>query len=289
MLDTPHDFDFETVDTCRASDVLYQLAGRGLGVDHLSSAKDRMAFNAMLRERGRPLARKIGLPWIETPPDVHDVVSGKTPFGDLYFCDMLASLGPIEGPVLDFGCSSGRVIRNLKVAFPAIDAWGCDPRARSIEFIAPLVPSVNWFVSSTVPPIMSGKLPLFDLVFAISVWSHFSEERALEWFAEMARIIRPGGRLVFSTHGLRSIRHLTTHPKGPMPAAHGERIVARLKAGQFHYQRYPAGSEFDEHWGMAFMPRDWCAARLSGHWTVERFAPGLAMMNQDVYVLRRSR
>ena len=44
-----------------------------------------------------------------------------------------------------------------------------------------------------------------DLVYAISIWSHFDADAGLRWFDEMHRLLRPGGLLVVTTHGLSSL------------------------------------------------------------------------------------
>jgi SAM-dependent methyltransferase len=280
---------FTPNESCGVSNVLYQRAlSRGVrlgALTELRSGKDRMAFINLLRTQGKPLCDNIGIPYIETN-GVHDVTSGAAPFGDFFFCDMLAGIHVFSPGtrVLDFGCSSGRVIRNLKAALPHIDAFGCDPRSSSIDFIAPLVPDVTFFTSNQAPPIADRDLS-FDVVFAISVWSHFSEERAIDWFTEMARILVPGGRLIFSTHGMRSVHHFSTVKKS-MPHNKAQERLDALRRGEFHFQRY-SDTDLDSHWGMAFIPREWPAQNLSDSWVVEAFFPGLAMANQDVYVLAR--
>lgn len=277
--------------TCDVSDLFYQRArDTGLQIpktDNLNSIVDRNKFSTMLVAGGEQLCQKLGIPYVETTKEVHDVTSGGMPSGDLYFCDLLKNLYPFEdgARVLDFGCSTGRVIRNLKAAFPKISAYGCDPRSSSIEFIEPLVPDVNWFRNNETPPLSDQSLR-FDMVFAISVWSHFSEERALEWFNEMARIIETGGKLIFSTHGERSVYHFLNVKKN----MHGKMAAQRMefmKEGKFHFLRYGVGSDLDEHWGVAFMPKSWPAQNLSDDWAVSGFYPGLAMANQDVFVLER--
>lgn len=44
---------------------------------------------------------------------------------------------------------------------------------------------------------------LFDVVYAVSVFTHLTEDRQLSWLAEFARIIRPCGLLLLTTHGDR--------------------------------------------------------------------------------------
>ncbi len=61
--------------------------------------------------------------------------------GGLYEADMVfnavraagADLAQ-AGEVLDFGCSSGRVLRVLAAAFPTVRWRGCDPNERAIEW-----------------------------------------------------------------------------------------------------------------------------------------------------------
>ncbi len=274
---------------CDVSDIIYQrVRSAGFGKPDLpaiSTVVDRSKFINILKKHGLALCENIGVPYAETA-GVHDVAFGKSPHGDFYFCDLLANLYEFKTGcrVLDFGCSSGRVIRNLKSAFPDIVAFGCDPRPESIEFIKKIVPDVSWVVSEQSPP-LPDTLHSFDMVFAISVWSHFSETRALEWFAEMYRVTKPGGTLIFSTHGYRSVFHISHVLKKMNGARESERLT-RLAGGELHFTRYP-NTDLDSHWGMAYIPIQWVADHLSDCWIIDGFFPGMAMKNQDVFVLTR--
>lgn len=276
---------FTPNETCLASDAIYQRARqigvRLPGVDRLVTGAHRMRFVELLRRSDAAFCQAIGLPYIDTK-GAHDVTSGQSPFGDFFFIDMLAGLGVTSGSVLDFGCSTGRVIRNLKAAFPAIEAYGCDPRASSIELIRDQVSEVTWFVSDEAPPLPVDHT--FDTIFAISVWSHFSETRALQWFAEMRRRVSDNGRLIFTTHGKRSVYHFSSVKKS-MPAERAAERLTFLAQGRVHFQRY-GQTDLDSHWGMAFLPESWISS-LPG-WQIEGIYPGLAMANQDTYVLRVS-
>ena len=79
----------------------------------------------------------------------------------------------------------------------------------------------------------------FDLVVAISIWSHYGEAAAVRWLDEMHRIVRPGGHLVFSTHGLHSISYY---------AQTGER---RVSADQIRRELYQRGYWFAPEFGEA--------------------------------------
>ncbi len=76
------------------------------------------------------------------------------------------------------------------------------------------LPGIAFAQSPEQPPLPYAD-HRFDFVFAISIWSHFAEPAALAWLAEMRRILRPGGRLVLTTHGQQTITH--SHARGPPP------------------------------------------------------------------------
>ena len=40
-----------------------------------------------------------------------------------------------------------------------------------------------------------------DMVFAISVFTHLSENLSSEWMTEIMRVLKPGGIFLFSSHG----------------------------------------------------------------------------------------
>ncbi len=145
---------------------------------------------------------------------------------------------------LDFGCSSGRVLRPLAAAYPDVAWHGCDPNAPAIEWAAANLPASSFFGSGNVPP-----LPLedgsLDLVYAISIWSHFEPRRGLQWFEEMRRLLAPGGHLVMTTHGPTAVAHYASH--GPAPP----RAVARDRRALYRRGWWYA-AEFGEEgdWGV---------------------------------------
>src|SRR5947209_5587329 len=56
--------------------------------------------------------------------------------------------------VLDFGCGSGRVLRQFLAEAQRAEFWGCDVHEPSIEWLrANLVPPLHVFVNSELPPL----------------------------------------------------------------------------------------------------------------------------------------
>ena len=239
---------------------------------------------------------KTGLRPELPPDDVHAM--GRGPLasaGSLYYADLLsdtlrrvgASMDDVRRG-LDFGCSSGRVVRVLAACWPEAEWHGCDPNGDAIAWASEHLPEATFTQSPQDPPLPYEEAA-FDFVCAISIWSHYGETAAIRWLDEMHRIVRPGGHLVLTTHGLQSIAFY---------AGTGRRSVAQLE--EIRNTLYRRGfwfvPEFGAHgdwgvkhpeWGTAFLTPEWLGRHALPAWSMEDYAVGMNASNQDVYVLRR--
>jgi SAM-dependent methyltransferase len=254
-----------------------------------------MAFGIWL---GHPsVTEKTGLPDQQPPEDVHAMVRGPSAAaGGVYEADLVANALAGVGvdiadlqAALDFGCSSGRVVRVLRAAYPQTRWYGCDPNARAIAWAGGHLQGIEFFVNDDAPPLPLAEGSL-DLAYAISIWSHFSPELGLAWFEEMHRLIRPGGHVVCTTHGFTSVafyaeRCLRT------PRQSDEIVGALYRRGWWYAPEF--GEEGDwgvvnPDWGTAFLSPEWLLTQLCPRWRVLEFAPGRNQDNQDVYVFQRA-
>jgi SAM-dependent methyltransferase len=254
-----------------------------------------LAFGAWLGADS--VTEKTGLVSLQPPEDVHVMARGPlAAVGGLYEADLIVDALTSAGveithlqSALDFGCSSGRVVRVLAAAYPDIHWHGCDPNGPAIGWARDNLPGIDFFVSEDAPPLPLADASL-DLAYAISIWSHFAPDLGLRWFEEMHRLVRPGGYLVCTTHGLTSIAH---YALGGMrtPEQSLEIRDALYRDGAWYAPEF--GEEGDwgvvnPDWGTAFLSPEWMLARLCPHWRVLEFAPGRNQENQDVYVLQRA-
>jgi SAM-dependent methyltransferase len=97
--------------------------------------------------------------------------------------------------VLDFGCGSGRVLRQFLDQAKDAEFWGCDTHGPSVEWVQQsLCPPLRCFKNDVEPP-----LPLedsqFDLVLATSVFTHITDTWA-DWLLEVHRVLSAGGLLI---------------------------------------------------------------------------------------------
>lgn len=253
-----------------------------------------LAFGVWHRVPG--VLERTGLRPDEPPEGVHAMARGPVAAGGSYFdADMVSEAAwraglPIEGihSALDFGCSSGRVLRVLAAAWPQVEWLGVDPNADAIGWASEHVPEASFDVSPTDPPLPleTGSL---DLAYAISIWSHFNEGAAVAWLGEMHRLVRPGGLLVFTVHGPQSVQ-LYAH-EGVRPPRQLEQIRRALyRRGFWFAPEFGAGGDHGvshPEWGTSFMTAEWLLRQVTPAWAVQDYRVGRNLGNQDVVVLRR--
>jgi SAM-dependent methyltransferase len=254
-----------------------------------------LAFAAHYRVEGA--LERSGLSAAMPQGEVHSMARGAAAAGgSTYYADLvvdaLAETGfeLAAGQVgLDFGCSSGRVVRVLAAAHPELEWHGCDPIPDAIEWARANLPGIDFALSPEYPP-LPYEDEQFDFAFAISIWSHFSEAAALDWLREMRRVVKPGGRLLITTHGGQTIAH--THREGVRSAEQLGQVRDSLYEHGFWY-----AAEFGEEgdhgvanpdWGTAFLTPEWLLSKLTPDWSLVLFRPGRVEGNQDLYVLGRS-
>jgi SAM-dependent methyltransferase len=241
---------------------------------------------------------RTGLTPDEPPPEIHAMARGPIAAGGDYFSadlviEGLERAGGDPGALrraLDFGCSSGRTVRTLAAAYPEVAWHGVDPNREAIGWASEHLPGAHFAVSDSDPPLPFADA-FFDLVYAISIWSHFGEDSARAWLAEMHRVVAPGGHLVLTVHGAHAVAYYGT--RGERPAEQLNDVGRALERRGFWYR-----AEFGEagdfgvvhpQWGTAFMSGEWLLRAATPAWHVCSYAVGRNAGNQDVVVLRRAR
>jgi len=104
------------------------------------------------------------------------------------------------GPLLDWGCGSGRTANwLLKRPGWREGYFGCDVDAEAIAWLRENgVEQVAVCKDDPPLPYADGA---FVGVFSFSVMTHIPADRHRTWYAEIARILRPGGRAFFTIQG----------------------------------------------------------------------------------------
>jgi SAM-dependent methyltransferase len=102
--------------------------------------------------------------------------------------------------VLDFGCGVGRVLRYWPQR-PGLELHGTDFNGDAVAWCRDTFPKGTFKQNGLHPPLDYDD-NTFDLIYALSVFTHFTEDMQLPWLRELLRILRPGKYLYFTTHGL---------------------------------------------------------------------------------------
>jgi SAM-dependent methyltransferase len=104
--------------------------------------------------------------------------------------------------ILDLPCGHGRVLRHLRGAFPRAEITACDIVRSGVDFCTSTFGATPAY-SQDDP----DKIPLendqFDLIWVGSLFTHLDSNLWLRFLKKFRSLLRPGGILVFTTHGRR--------------------------------------------------------------------------------------
>lgn len=184
---------------------------------------------------------------------------------------------PVEemGAILDFGCGCGRVARHW--ARDGVAVCGCDYNGELVDWCGANLAFVDARRNALAPPLpFDGP---FDLIYAISVFTHLTAPMQHAWIRELHRALSPAGLLLFTTLGRRYLDRLDDTERRNFGAGH---LVTR----------------FDEAEGsnlcVAYHPEPFLERMLVGFTLEESVVTGVAgvssnspLSHQDVHVARK--
>jgi SAM-dependent methyltransferase len=185
---------------------------------------------------------------------------------------------------LDFGCGYGRVIRFLVERVPPERVWASDVLREGVEFCAS---EFGVHPLPSQPNLEAVELEPFDVVYAISVLSHLNERNSRSLLRVLGEALRPGGIVVFTTHGRRSLEN---------PGLYGGEFEDRREeitrgVAEQGLAFIPYAFTGGEDYGMAWHARQWIeatVAELHGDaLRLIRFVPHGLDDHQDVFAFQR--
>jgi SAM-dependent methyltransferase len=108
--------------------------------------------------------------------------------------------------LLEFASGYGGVTRHLGFLLPEATVTACDIHQQAVDFIIAKI-GVNAVISNSRPSAFELD-NRFDVVFALSFFSHMPVRTFGPWLKALFRHVKPGGQLMFTTHGEASNRLL---------------------------------------------------------------------------------
>jgi len=166
--------------------------------------------------------------------------------------------------VLDFGCGCGRVLRYLRGQSPG-RFHGTDIDPEAIAWCRAHLPNLaQWDVNGHAPP-LRYEAGAFDLIYAVSVFTHLDEARQFTWLEEMRRVTKPGGLLILTVHGAAYDGKVAMPERGIL---HKVRKTGMFRPGglpdyyqtTYHTQRY-----VENEWSRFFTIRDYRERGMNNH------------------------
>jgi SAM-dependent methyltransferase len=108
--------------------------------------------------------------------------------------------------ILDFGCGAGRVMRHWR-HLPVTAVYGSDYNHKLIKWCRKNLTFASFATNKLEPP-LPYEDEKFDLIYALSVFTHLTQPLQMAWMAELKRNLKPGGHLLLTTHGEYYMSHL---------------------------------------------------------------------------------
>jgi SAM-dependent methyltransferase len=179
-------------------------------------------------------------------------------------------IGDLEA-ILDFGCGCGRVLRFWN-DLAGTKLHATDYNAELAAWCEQRLPFVRIGTNRLAPP-TNYPDSRFDLIYALSVFTHLPETAQTAWMNEFHRILRPGGYLLLSLHGAHYVSRLNELERSQFLAGG---LVTRYDRG--------AGTNLC----CVFHPEAYVRKHLTGHFDVVDFIPEGALGNpgQDAWLFR---
>jgi SAM-dependent methyltransferase len=173
--------------------------------------------------------------------------------------------------ILDFGCGCGRVMRHWRT-LNGPRLFGTDYNPYLIGWCRNAFPFAQFSTNELSPPLSYADAQ-FDLVYTISIFTHLEASLQFAWIAELSRVLKPGGILFLTVHGVTHISSL--------PLAQQQRFAA---GEMVEYRPELSGSNHCATYHPEAYVRDVLAREL----IVIDFVPGGAKdANQDVFLLQK--
>lgn len=143
--------------------------------------------------------------------------------------------------ILDFGCGCGRIMRRWKL-LKGPRLYGVDSCPDAIDWCQKEHGALAEFQTNQLTPPLDREDEVFDFIYAISVFTHLTEDLQESWMKELARVLRPAGFLLFTVHGESRLHQLEPQERerflsGQLIVKQGEAAGSNL-CGAYHPERY---------------------------------------------------
>jgi SAM-dependent methyltransferase len=182
--------------------------------------------------------------------------------------------------VLDWGCGCGRIARHLP--WRAAGVCGCDIDADNVAWCAEHLPG-RYSISSLRPPLHYDE-GAFDLIYGVSVFTHFRPELEALWLAELQRVAAPGALLLMTVHGPTTVDyawHDMATRQALLNRIEREGILCSGRNDQLDGHAAHEGEYVNVYHSQQYIRRTW-----GGYFEIVEVLPGY-LFTHDLVVMRK--
>ena len=208
------------------------------------------------------------------PPDFLD--SGYTVLDELESVLQLAGwkLGSFSN-ILDFGCGCGRVTRALYYRKSRQGLYASDLDPEAIAWCQENYSKLAEFSVNNAEPPLAYADSTFDLVLAVSIFTHLPEDMQFRWLDELSRVTKPDGCLILSVHGGHHIRNANAE------------IQEEIRKRGFFYQQVGGVEGLPEFYQCAYHSLDYISHQWGRYFDVLHCRENLIGGHQDAILCRK--
>lgn len=203
---------------------------------------------------------------------------------------LIDKFAPDAKQILDFGCGTGRLTRYLIQFLPDRNFAGCDVVESAISYLNESGLRGDFRVMPNAPAAPFAENS-FDVVFAWSIFTHYSETRHLEWLRDIHRMLKPGGILLATVHSSDAIDTQRGDPRMDgrvdFDALEKEVNETGYSFAPIYVNQWAPPEEVDgTHFGQTFISESYIRSNWSSLFDILEISPA-APGWQDMVVLRK--
>ena len=175
---------------------------------------------------------------------------------DCLDCALKAARKPISSVqrILDLPCGHGRVLRYLRAAFPQAEITACDLLRDGVDFCAKTFGAIPVY-SQDEPSRIPIPPESFDLIWVGSLLTHLDQDRWRGFLTAFRSFLRPGGVLVFTSHGHGAYQRVLAGPDYFAITEQQKLLILDRYARQgFGYVQYPP---LEGYYGLSLAKPTW--------------------------------
>jgi trans-aconitate methyltransferase len=177
--------------------------------------------------------------------------------------------------VLDFGCGCSRVLTHLRNG--SSELFGTDSDSQAIEWCKESLNFASFSTNQMLPPTGFGSQQ-FDLIYGISIFTHFDESYQFKWLDELKRISSPQSILLLTVMGdyAASLNMFTAKEK-----------KAREEKG-FVHRFYRENFPFPVTYGDTYHTKEYIYENWSKYFKIVDYIERGLNDHQDIIVLQKN-